>query len=70
MYFTMYRDNQNQWRWNLKSGNHEIIAHGESYKNKQDCRHTITLVKSSSSAIVYKPDGRGGWKKSEMTPRR
>lgn len=51
MYFEMYK-NHGEWRWRLKAGNNEIIAHGESYKNKADSRHVIDLVKSSSTAPV------------------
>ena len=46
MYFTIYRSG-GQWRWNLRAGNHEIIAQGESYINKADCLHAINLVKST-----------------------
>lgn len=52
MYFTIYQDVTKNWRWNLKSGNHEIIASGESYVNKSDCLHAIDLVKSSANAPV------------------
>ncbi len=53
MYYTIYTDAQGYWRWNLQSGNHEIIAHGEAYHNKADCLHVIELVKSSANATVY-----------------
>lgn len=38
--------------WRLKAGNNEIIASGEGYKNKRDCEHAISLVKSSAFAPV------------------
>lgn len=39
-----------EWRWRLKAANGEIIASGESYVNKADCMHAISLVKSTTSA--------------------
>ncbi len=53
MYFQIYRDASDLWRWRLRAANHETIAHGESYHNKSDCLHVIDLVKGSSNAIVY-----------------
>ena len=52
MVFNCYKDVRSEWRWRLKANNGEIIASGESYKNKQDCLHAIDLVKSSSDAAV------------------
>lgn len=49
MYFTVYKDSYGLFRWNLKTGNHEIIAHGESYTNKNGALHAIELVKSTGS---------------------
>lgn len=48
MYFTVYLDVSGQWRWNLKSANHEIIASGESYTTKQNCMKAVSLVQSTS----------------------
>lgn len=53
MYFEMYKGTDYQWRWRLRSGNHEIIAHGEAYKNKSDCQTAIELVKYSQYAPIY-----------------
>lgn len=53
MYYKVYRDTANQWRWRLYAANNKIIADsGESYYNKQDCLSGIALVKSSSNAPV------------------
>ncbi|WP_082607813.1 DUF1508 domain-containing protein [Acidovorax sp. Root219] len=38
-----------EWRWRLKSANHEIIASGEGYKNKADALHCIDLIKSTTA---------------------
>lgn len=49
MKFTIYKSGT-EFRWNLKGGNNEIIAQGESYKNKADCLAAINLVKSTTTA--------------------
>ena len=55
MKFKVYRDGT-QWRWRLRAANGEIIAHGESYKNKTDCLAVVELVKKSSTAAVEVED--------------
>lgn len=53
MTFFLYKDYTNQWRWRLKSSNGNIIADsGESYWNKADCLHAISLVKASGGAPI------------------
>jgi hypothetical protein len=46
MYFEIYQSGT-QWRWRLKSGNHEIIASGEGYVSKAGAEHAIQLVIST-----------------------
>jgi uncharacterized protein YegP (UPF0339 family) len=41
-----------QWRWRLRAANNEIIASGESYWNKSDCKKAVELVKGSANAPV------------------
>ena len=53
MYYEMYQQGS-QWRWRLKGGNHEILASGESYVAKVDCRHVIDLLKSTTPATPVK----------------
>lgn len=54
MYYEIYRDRHNQWRWRLKSENHRTIADSaEAYWNKSDAIHGINLVKQSYAAPVY-----------------
>jgi len=36
------------WRWRLKSANHEIIASGEGYTTKAGCQHAIMLMKQTT----------------------
>lgn len=55
MYFEMYRDARNEWRWRLKAGNHEVIAvSSEGYASKQSCSHSIDLVKSTTVGTPVK----------------
>jgi len=55
MYFILYKDSQNQWRWNYNSANHKIIAmSSESYINKTDAIYSINLVKTgAATAGIY-----------------
>lgn len=54
MTFYLFKDNQGYWRWHLTAANNKIIAvSSESYHNKQDCEHSIDLVKSAWNAPVY-----------------
>jgi len=63
MYFEIYQEKLNplslaatggQWRWRLKAANHEPIASGESYHNKQDCLKAISLVQGTSTSTPVK----------------
>lgn len=55
MYFTYWRsDNNNNWYWNLKAANHQIVAHGEGYPKKSNCEHAIDLVKSTTGVTPVK----------------
>jgi uncharacterized protein YegP (UPF0339 family) len=53
MYYETYQSG-GEWRWRLKGRNHEILAEGESYKNKADCRHVIDLLKSTTNDTPVK----------------
>lgn len=54
LYFEKYQQSA-QWRWRLRSSNHEIVASGESYWNESGCDHAINLVKSTTAATpVYR----------------
>lgn len=37
-----------RWFWHLKSANHEIIAQGEGYHNKEDCRAAVSRVQDTN----------------------
>lgn len=50
MYFILYNDNQNQWRWKFRAANHETVCvSSEAYTTKQGAQHSINLVKVGAS---------------------
>lgn len=52
--YVIYRDTRWQWRWRYVAANGLIIGvSSESYVNKQDCLHSIELMKQSGTAPVY-----------------
>lgn len=53
MYFTIYRDTQNQYRWNLKGNNHEPVASGEGYLQKAGVLHAVALVNGKNGYPVH-----------------
>jgi uncharacterized protein YegP (UPF0339 family) len=52
--FTVYLDKSNKYRFNLKAGNGEIIAVGESYPDKKSCLKGIASIQKNAptAAIV------------------
>jgi uncharacterized protein YegP (UPF0339 family) len=53
MYYLLYKDAANYWRWTLYAANYKKIANsGEGYWNKSDCISAINLVKGSGSAPI------------------
>ncbi|HWM47935.1 MAG TPA: DUF1508 domain-containing protein [Xanthobacteraceae bacterium] len=49
MYFSLYKDAIQQWRWTLYASNHKKVADSaEAYWNKQDALHGIGLVMSTN----------------------
>ncbi|WP_290496053.1 YegP family protein [Hyphomonas sp. UBA4494] len=53
MYYYVYRDAANQWRWTLYAANNRKIANaGEGYFNKNDCVHAINLVAGSAGVPI------------------
>lgn len=46
--FQMYRA-ADGWRWRFRAaGNGEIIASGEAYATKEDCRHVLWLLRAQA----------------------
>ncbi|MEQ9448484.1 MAG: DUF1508 domain-containing protein [Rhodospirillaceae bacterium] len=53
MYYLVYRDANNQWRWTLYAANGRKIANsGEGYFNRDDCVHGINLVAGSGGTPI------------------
>ncbi len=49
MKFEIYKDKAGEWRWRLRSRNHEIIAvSSESYKRKETALASIDLVQGTT----------------------
>lgn len=62
MYFILYKDVAGQWRWNYNSANNKIIAmSSESYINKQDAIHSISLVKTGASTARTYDKSQEAW---------
>lgn len=58
MYYVVYRDQRNEWRWTFYSENHRKIADSaEGYKNKSDCEHGLHLIALSKGAPIRYPNG-------------
>lgn len=48
------KDNSKQWYWIYYAKNGEEIARSsESYVNRNDCTHSIQLMKNSSAAEIF-----------------
>jgi len=53
MFYFIYKDSQNQWRWRLYAANNRIIASSDDgCHDKKSCLHTISLVKGSANAPI------------------
>ena len=54
MYFEIFKSKtDNQWYWHLKAANHEIVAHGEGYRNRDDCVHAVSLVMDTTRKTPF-----------------
>jgi len=54
--YWMYKDNRNEWRWTYEASNGETIAvSSEGYKNRNDCRRAIDIMKLSTNSEVWVP---------------
>ena len=47
--FEVYKDAKEEWRFRLVAPNGQIIAVGESYKNKGDCLSTVESIKKNAA---------------------
>ena len=52
MFFWLYIDNANQWRWRLYAGNNRIIADsGEGYHNYADCLAMVNAIRAGAATF-------------------
>ena len=42
-----------EWRWRLRAANGEIVASGESYKNRADCIQAVTLLMDTNRQTKF-----------------
>ena len=57
MFFFLYRDLSDQWRWTLYAANNKKIADSaESYINKVDALYAINLVKNTTYSTPVRED--------------
>jgi len=57
-FFELYTDKADQYRFNLKAANGEIIARSEGYSSKADCVNGVNSVKKNApiAEIVEKEE--------------
>jgi uncharacterized protein YegP (UPF0339 family) len=54
--YWMYPDNRSEWRWTYYAKNGEEIAvSSEGYTTKQNCRHSLDLIRASGTDAIYAP---------------
>ncbi len=41
-----------KWRWRYKAGNGEIIASGQGYFDKEDCKYAIRIMSNTNLAEI------------------
>lgn len=62
MYFIIYKDNRNEWRWKFRAANHEDIAvSSEGYARRESAIHSINLVKTGSPTAKVYDDNQKSW---------
>jgi uncharacterized protein YegP (UPF0339 family) len=47
--FVIYEDLDSEYRWAFCSKTGEVVASGDSYRSKDDCRRGVELLKSEAS---------------------
>ena len=57
MYYRVYLDDQQEWRWAFRTSMHRTIAVSkQGYPQKQECLMSILLVKNWTDAPIYDGD--------------
>ena len=50
MYFQIYKDGAEEWRWRAKADNNVTIGDsGEGYVNKDDCLKGLNIIKNGAA---------------------
>jgi uncharacterized protein YegP (UPF0339 family) len=52
MRYELYRAGDG-WRWRLRAANGEIVAAGESYRNRDDCIHAVGLLMDTNRQTKF-----------------
>lgn len=47
--FEIDTNRNGEYIWRFQAGNNEIVAVGESYRDKRDCQHAIELLKRDAA---------------------
>lgn len=55
--FEIYEDSNEEWRFNLKAPNGEIIAASEGYSSKQNARKGVDAVRRYAGEALLFEDG-------------
>ena len=50
--FEVFKDGNDEWRFNLKASNGEVVATSEGYSSKQACLNGIESVKKSAQEAL------------------
>ena len=53
MYAEVYETDSGGWRWRLKAENHEIVAQGEEYTERQSAMHGLGLIVQEGDDITH-----------------
>lgn len=62
MYFIIYKDGKGEWRWKFRAANHEDIGvSSEGYTRRENCVHSINLVKTGSPGAKVYDDTSKSW---------
>lgn len=52
MQYELYKSGA-YWYWRLRASNHEIVAQGEGYVNKQGAQHAVGLLMDTTRQTPF-----------------
>jgi uncharacterized protein YegP (UPF0339 family) len=47
--FEIERDESGEYRWRFRTNNNEVVASDEGYRSRNDCEHSMQLIKEQAS---------------------